>query len=264
MLLRPCPAIAQHMGALLMRDRLLQFQYAHAEQVWLLCMGGKSTAQHDGGGASDRTAYATENQATMSMYPPPCLTSLLAYAQASAHFTTMMLQRHHPQDFLDWYFKFDRWLLPIDYNSLQPMTHGNQTLSGATAKIVHFTEEKPFVRSALVPQHRYLCRCVTDCTCCWGLLCLMGGATAPLGSLPHVTLHPLQHTLHCTPAHALDITVGRCQKTWCRRSSSKYSSEACPTPQPAAAIGDGKATGSAHVSLQDGFDAAVADVVHCL
>ncbi len=33
-MLRPCPAIAQHMGALLMRDRLLQFQYAHAEQVW--------------------------------------------------------------------------------------------------------------------------------------------------------------------------------------------------------------------------------------
>lgn len=64
------------------------------------------------------------------------------------------------QDFLDWYFKFDRWLLPIEYNSLQPMTMGNQTLSGTVAKIVHFTEEKPFVRSALVPQHRFLCRCV--------------------------------------------------------------------------------------------------------
>lgn len=60
------------------------------------------------------------------------------------------------QDFLDWYFKFDRWLLPLEYNSVLPISVGNKTQGGMVAKAIHFTKHKPYVRNPAVPQHWYL------------------------------------------------------------------------------------------------------------
>lgn len=60
------------------------------------------------------------------------------------------------QDFLDWYFKFDRWLLPLEYNSVLPISVGNKTQGGMIAKTIHFTKHKPYVRNPAVPQHWYL------------------------------------------------------------------------------------------------------------
>ncbi len=69
-----------------------------------------------------------------------------------------------PQDFLDWYFKFDRMMLPLEYNTVpeQGATH-KETLGGNPLKIIHFTRNKPFFRDPSVPLHSLL----TCAKVCW-------------------------------------------------------------------------------------------------
>ena len=70
------------------------------------------------------------------------------------------------QDYLDWYFKFTRWILPGEYNSLDVTlwTHNEAghlvTMGGVKPIIVHHGTAKPFddkIEQAR-PTHRLLCR----------------------------------------------------------------------------------------------------------
>jgi Glycosyl transferase family 8 len=58
------------------------------------------------------------------------------------HFT----RDHAEQSFFDWYFRYDRWTLPVRYNSISFLleNEGNTSRSGLKPVIVHFAGEKPF------------------------------------------------------------------------------------------------------------------------
>ena len=78
-LLRPCPAVANHMMHLVSTNKTLQFAHQHAEQT-----------------------------------------------------------------FLDWYFRFERWTLPIRYNAINYLLrdNGNLTSGGTKPIIVHYAGDK--------------------------------------------------------------------------------------------------------------------------
>ncbi len=61
------------------------------------------------------------------------------------------------QDFFDWYFKYTRYTLPIEYNALPDRMIGNVTLGGVTPRVVHHTQYKPFKRIPGAPGHQFLC-----------------------------------------------------------------------------------------------------------
>lgn len=129
--IRPCRAVAQHMISMLQHDRLLHFEYEYAEQVRCHAYRGASHVLYRG------ASHVLHRGA-----------SHVLYRGASQHMPV--------QDFLDWYFKFDRWLLPLEYNSVLPIIVGNKTQGGMVAKAIHFTKHKPYVRNPAVPQHWYL------------------------------------------------------------------------------------------------------------
>lgn len=61
------------------------------------------------------------------------------------------------QDFLDWYFKFDRMMLPLEYNTVPEVgAKHTKTLGGNPLKLVHFTRDKPFFKDPRVPLHSML------------------------------------------------------------------------------------------------------------
>lgn len=70
------------------------------------------------------------------------------------------------QDFLDWYFKFTRWVLPHEYNSMDVTLwthnqHGELVTTGGTKPlIVHHGTAKPFKGSIDPnrPTHKLLCK----------------------------------------------------------------------------------------------------------
>jgi hypothetical protein len=52
---------------------------------------------------------------------------------------------HAEQTFFDWYFRFERWTLPIEYNAIAHKLQSNlQTVSGIAPVIVHYAKFKPF------------------------------------------------------------------------------------------------------------------------
>lgn len=61
------------------------------------------------------------------------------------------------QDFFDWYFKYTRYTLPLEYNALPDRMIGNVTLGGVTPRVVHHTQFKPFKRIPGAPGHQFLC-----------------------------------------------------------------------------------------------------------
>eukprot|EP01026_Neomeris_dumetosa_P070438 TRINITY_DN7037_c0_g1_i2.p4 TRINITY_DN7037_c0_g1~~TRINITY_DN7037_c0_g1_i2.p4 ORF type:complete len:126 (+),score=10.02 TRINITY_DN7037_c0_g1_i2:36-413(+) len=65
---------------------------------------------------------------------------------------------HAEQDFLDWYFKYSRWSLPVEYNYIAHLLDGDIMLGGGIPKILHYTRQKPFKYDPSAPGHQYLCR----------------------------------------------------------------------------------------------------------
>jgi len=68
----------------------------------------------------------------------------------SSNKTLQFAEHHAEQSFLDWYFRYERWTLPIKYNAIAYQLrdrHGgpNVTTSGAQPVIVHYAGDKPFV-----------------------------------------------------------------------------------------------------------------------
>jgi hypothetical protein len=61
------------------------------------------------------------------------------------------------QDFFDWYFKYTRYTLPLEYNALPDRMIGNVTLGGVMPRVVHHTQFKPFKRIPGAPGHQFLC-----------------------------------------------------------------------------------------------------------
>lgn len=61
------------------------------------------------------------------------------------------------QDFFDWYFKYTRYSIPIEYNALPDRLDGNLTVGGVRPKVVHHTQIKPFKRIPNAPGHQFLC-----------------------------------------------------------------------------------------------------------
>ena len=61
------------------------------------------------------------------------------------------------QDYFDWYFKYTRYTLPLEYNALPDRLDGNVTLGGVIPRVVHHTQFKPFKRIPNAPGHQFLC-----------------------------------------------------------------------------------------------------------
>ena len=61
------------------------------------------------------------------------------------------------QDFFDWYFKYTRYTLPLEYNALPDRLIGNVTVGGVKPRVVHHTQFKPFTRLPNAPGHQFLC-----------------------------------------------------------------------------------------------------------
>ena len=54
-------------------------------------------------------------------------------------------QGHAEQSFFDWYFRYERWSLPIEYNALSHLLQNDsKTRAGTKPIIVHYTRDKPF------------------------------------------------------------------------------------------------------------------------
>lgn len=67
-------------------------------------------------------------------------------------------QSHAEQSFLDWYFKYDRWALPMEYNAISNLLLPPlfKTLGGNDPVIIHFTENKPFTpNEQKYPSHKF-------------------------------------------------------------------------------------------------------------
>ena len=65
----------------------------------------------------------------------------------STNETLQFSSGHAEQSFVDWYFRFDRWLLPAKYNAIAPLLerNGEITMGGTKPVIVHYARAKPFV-----------------------------------------------------------------------------------------------------------------------
>ena len=65
---------------------------------------------------------------------------------AGSNKTLQFAHHHAEQSFLDWYFRFSRWTLPIRYNAINYLLRegGNVTSSGAKPIIVHYAGTKNF------------------------------------------------------------------------------------------------------------------------
>lgn len=77
----------------------------------------------------------------------PCRAVAAHMMHLAATNTTLQFARHHAeQSFLDWYFRFSRWTLPIRYNAINYLLRegGNITSSGAAPIIVHYAGTKNF------------------------------------------------------------------------------------------------------------------------
>eukprot|EP00891_Asterochloris_glomerata_P007498 jgi/Astpho2/7498/Aster-x0323 len=65
------------------------------------------------------------------------------------------------QDFLNWYFKYTAWLLPLSYNAYADRLEPDMTPGGESPLIVHHTVHKPFPQAVKAktsyPGHRFLC-----------------------------------------------------------------------------------------------------------
>ena len=61
------------------------------------------------------------------------------------------------QDFFDWYFKYTRYSIPIEYNALPDRLEGNLTVGGVPPRVMHHTQFKPFKRIPGAPGHQFLC-----------------------------------------------------------------------------------------------------------
>ena len=64
------------------------------------------------------------------------------------------------QDFIDYYFKYQRYVLPIEYNAIAHLlvANGTMTWAGTRPRIVHFTNHKPFTKDPSKPGHNLLCK----------------------------------------------------------------------------------------------------------
>lgn len=62
----------------------------------------------------------------------------------STNKTLQFAQYHAEQSFLDWYFRFERWTLPIRYNAINYLLRdgGNMTSGGTKPVIVHYAGDK--------------------------------------------------------------------------------------------------------------------------
>ena len=60
--------------------------------------------------------------------------------------TLQFATSHAEQSFLDWYFRFDRWSLPIKYNAIATLLKdgGMKTNAGTKPVIIHYSGKKPF------------------------------------------------------------------------------------------------------------------------
>lgn len=58
--------------------------------------------------------------------------------------TLQFSHQHAEQSFLDWYFRFERWTLPIRYNAIAYLLRdaGNMTSGGTKPVIVHYSGDK--------------------------------------------------------------------------------------------------------------------------
>ena len=76
--------------------------------------------------------------------------------------TLQFSQGHAEQSFLDWYFRFDRWTLPLKYNSIGHLLkrHGEVTNAGTKPVIVHYSGAKPMVLNADVHHEQVM---ATNC-----------------------------------------------------------------------------------------------------
>merc|ERR1711871_367554 len=63
----------------------------------------------------------------------------------STNTTLQFAPYHAEQSFLDWYFRYDRWTLPIKYNAIghKLVQKGEFTVGGTKPVIVHYTGVKP-------------------------------------------------------------------------------------------------------------------------
>ena len=64
---------------------------------------------------------------------------------------------HAEQSFFDWYFRYERWSLPIEYNAMgHLLQNDSNTRAGLKPIIVHYTRHKPFkVDVRLHREHAY-------------------------------------------------------------------------------------------------------------
>jgi hypothetical protein len=80
----------------------------------------------------------------------------------STNTTLQFTQNHAEQSFLDWYFRFERWTLPIKYNAIGHLlrNHGDTTSSGTKPVIVHYSGAKPMI---LDPEAHHEQALATNC-----------------------------------------------------------------------------------------------------
>jgi hypothetical protein len=69
---------------------------------------------------------------------------------------------HAEQSFFDWYFRYDRWMLPSKYNAIAPLLQnkGEKTYAGTAPAIVHYARAKPF---SLTPNENHEQIIATGC-----------------------------------------------------------------------------------------------------
>lgn len=64
----------------------------------------------------------------------------------SSNSTLQFSHSHAEQSFLDWYFRYDRWNLPIKYNAISHLLkdYGDHTAGGTAPVIVHYSVAKHY------------------------------------------------------------------------------------------------------------------------
>ena len=65
----------------------------------------------------------------------------------STNDTLQFTNSHAEQSFFDWYFRFDRWTLPVKYNAVAGhlKDSGKFTNAGTKPVIIHYSWAKPMV-----------------------------------------------------------------------------------------------------------------------
>lgn len=63
------------------------------------------------------------------------------------------------QEFFTWYFRYEAWILPVQYNTMvDPSLIDGRAIGGHPVKILHFTKDKPkFGKQPSQAGHEYLC-----------------------------------------------------------------------------------------------------------